>query len=768
MTLLDRLLGKPERRPSKALTALGPYDSGIPLTSMYNTPQQKAAAYLRAYKVGWFYKAESRISSDVAGLPWTVSDGDAESDDPNETTLGRPDLDVPFASLSPIDQFQRLMERPNERQSGRVLRQKTQIRLDMAGAAFWYLEGADFLNGLPTAIYGISPSRMWPSLDPSGNLVGWVMDKDQPSGGVPFLPNEILPFATATSDDSDYFGVSVVEAVFAEVPLTDLIARHTGDVLTTGGRLAGMLWPKDRSLDENEFLDAQRAWRNVASDPNAARRLLMFPEPMEYAKGASTPAEIGIPELAALNRDNILTAFPISPYILGVPTPGGLNSGEVRREDRRDYWEGTVHPRADLLEETIQTQLVSRYEQAAGQTFDFEIAEPNMDDPAALLEKVAALRSLAAAGFDEKESVKAVGLDHLKFAGIPDTPDPNLAVTINDSQRQDQTQTTTRLLKPETQKGIKARDEVASLGIPELTAFLDAQRHRVTETLRTTLPATKAERTSFTKTDPEWWDSQYEDSELRKVLSQLYYTSGRAGLQVVADGLGRIVQNKAVDRVLANLLQYGGSRIADINARTLQSITVELAEGVRRGYSIPQLIDGVPGEGFSGIYKVGMDNGVGVWGDARAEMIARTETMLSYNRAALLGYKDFDIREVEAIDGPDHECGVRNGQQFSVEDALSIDDHPNGTLDWLPLTDKSWHAPAAPVVINMSADGIAIPAPVVNIPAPVVNVPEQTVDTGAFVSAIHDLKALMTAPRVQRVIRDDQGRIIGVEAVEVE
>jgi len=26
----------------------------------------------------------------------------------------------------------------------------------------------------------------------------------------------------------------------------------------------------------------------------------------------------------------------------------------------------------------------------------------------------------------------------------------------------------------------------------------------------------------------------------------------------------------------------------------------------------------------------------------------------------------------------------------------------------------------------------------------------------------------MTAPRVQRVIRDDQGRIIGVEAVEVE
>src|SRR6185295_6569571 len=325
-SLLDRLLGRPEppKAGLKAVTALGPWATGIPLSSYANTPQEKAAAYLRAYKVGWFYKAGKKIADDVASLDWSVSSGDAE-EGKSEDTLKRPELSLDFDALSPIDQFQRLIERPNPSQTGCQLMRKTEVRLDFAGAAAIYLEGGDF--GLPTALYGISPARMWPSRDNAGNLIGWVMDKDRMDGGVPFSVNEILWITTGNAEDDDTFGTSVVEAVYSQVPLTDLMNRHTANVLTTGGRLAGMLAPKDRALTEDEFVDAQRAWRNVTSDPDAAKRLLIFPEPMEYTPGASTPAEIGIPELATLTRDEILTAFPVSPYQLGVPTPGGLNSG---------------------------------------------------------------------------------------------------------------------------------------------------------------------------------------------------------------------------------------------------------------------------------------------------------------------------------------------------------------------------------------------------------------------------------------------------------
>jgi hypothetical protein len=694
-------------REAKAVTSIEPWSRGPTLDSVSEDPDKKAARYLKAYKVGWFHKAGRKISGDLATLPWTVSDGDAESGD-REAVLDRPDLDIPFDQLGPIDQFQRLMERPNPTQTGRVLRQKTQIRVDFGGAGFLYLEGGAG-GGIPSAIYGISPGRMWPARAKDGTLIGWVMDRHAPSGGVPFDKDEIVVVSAATSDDDDWFGVSVVEAVYSQVPLTDQIAVHTSDVLSTGGRLAGMAWPKERALDEAEFVDAQRAWRNVTSAGNAARRLLLFPEPMEYAPGASTPAEIGIPELATLNRDEILTAFPLSPYMLGVPTPGGLNSGEVRREDRRDYWEGTIHPRADMLQEVIQTEILSRYEKAEGKTYNFQIEEPNLDDAPVLLEKAAAYRGLVSIGMDPKEALKAVELDHIKWLGLPELLDPakqaeaarqaaeagaqakpgEVTTLVNDSTRRDNTQTQTTLGKSMASQvisAIKAREDVSRHAALLLTDFLDGQRERVVDKLRASLPKDKADRKSWVKADPEWWNGTVEDAELSGVLRVIYEDSARGGLQNVADALGRIVPNKAVARITDDLLTYGGERIVDINARTLQAISIELAEGTKRGYSVAQLIDGVPAEDFRGVLNVGLDNGVGVWGDARAETIARTETALSYNRAALGGYKEFNVRQVQAIDGDkDEQCAVRNGQTFSIDDAYGIADHPNGTLDWVPV-----------------------------------------------------------------------------------
>jgi phage portal protein BeeE len=697
-SLLDRLRGRPSSPPraAKAVTDISPWQGKVPLSLYSQEPQEKARAYLGAYKVGWFYKAGSKIARDVSTLDWSVSDGDAEEGE-EETTLDRPDLRIPFRSLGPIDQFMRLLERPNPSYTGRQLFHKTQVRIDFAGAAAWYLENGS--QGLPTAIYGISPARMWPSYDKAGKLIGWVMDKDKPEGGVPFAKEEILWFTTGNATDDEIWGQSVVEAVYAQVPLSEQAARHTSNVLTTGGRLAGMLWPKDRALSENEFIDAQRAWRNVASDPNAAKRLLIFPEPMEYASGASTPAEIGIPELAELNQTEILTAFPVSPYMLGVPQPAGMNaSGETRREERRDYWEGTIHPRADLLEEFIQVGLLDRYEEAEGRTLDFEIAEPDLDDAPALMEKAAAFKGLISIGLDPEESLGAVGLAHIKWLGLPDLLDPAkqaaMAAQAAEAQgdgsrtvvRDDTPKDNTATQQTVVGKHQKARDDVAKTGLREMSAFLDGQRDRVVERLRDVLPASKTARTSFTKTDPDWWDAAAEDAFLREALQTVYLQSARGSLQVVADTLDRIVPNKAVDRVVADLLAYGGERIVDINARTLQAITIELAEGTRRGYSIAQLIDGVPSEGFRGVKDVGLDNGIGVWGDARAETIARTETALSYNRAALDAYREFRVSRVTAIDGDhDAECAARNGAEFSLDDAFSIADHPNGTLDWAPV-----------------------------------------------------------------------------------
>jgi len=138
------------------------YANDVPLSVYGQDPQQKAAAYLRAYKVGWFYKAGKKIAGDIAGLERTLSYEDTEGDNADEITATA--LTVPWEQLDPLEEFLRLMERPNPYQTGRTLFTKTEIRLDFAGAAFWYLEGGEG-EQLPTGLYGISPSRMWPSVD---------------------------------------------------------------------------------------------------------------------------------------------------------------------------------------------------------------------------------------------------------------------------------------------------------------------------------------------------------------------------------------------------------------------------------------------------------------------------------------------------------------------------------------------------------------------------------------------------------------------------
>jgi hypothetical protein len=712
-SILDLFRPKPSQLvPVKA--ASGPGVTALindrPLYTLGNNPQKRMEAYLKAYKVGWFYKAESKISRDIASLGVHVAPENDEGE--NETEVIEPDLFAPWLSLDPIGQFLRLMERPNPYQTGRQLRQKTQIRIDMAGAAFWYLESPMPPFGLPSGIYGISPSRMTPKYDGRGQLDHWILDENAPGGGTRFETYEILPFMTGSADD-DVWGVGVVEAVYAEVPLTNLMATHTANVLETGGRLAGMLWPKERSLDQAEFEDAQRAWRSTISNGQAAKRLLLFPEPMEYSQGASTPAEIGIPELAELNRDNILTAFPIDPVQLGVPNPSGLNSGENRRYQRREYYEGCIHPRVELLEETIQVGLLSRYERAVGYTLDFEIEEPNLDDAPSLLEKSGAMRALISLGFDEKEVVEAVGLDHIKFNGVP-VPEPtaapaeeSLTVRVNDSSRRDATQTTQTIAKSTKAAQMLSQreavvDPASGRAKGTMQSFFADQRERLSNRIRETMPQSKAARM---KADPEWFDTAAEEEALRNALRTIYLDVGRGALQVVSDRVERFVQPDFIKSVMDDLLRYGGSRISDMIEKTRQAVVSEVSEGVRRGYSISQLIDGVPGEGFNGVQKALMDNGTPVFGDLRAETIARTETALSYNRAALNGYDRFGIREVVAFDGDkDAECAARDGVTFALDDAQNITDHPNGTLDWAPVVpyfEKAQPIPPQPVEVKV-------------------------------------------------------------------
>ena len=117
----------------------------------------------------------------------------------------------------------------------------------------------------------------------------------------------------------------------------------------------------------------------------------------------------------------------------------------------------------------------------------------------------------------------------------------------------------------------------------------------------------------------------------------------------------------------------GAARVTAINQTTREAIADIIAKGVA---------DGVSAGALGALIEQAT-----AFDQYRAEMIARTELTAAYNAAALGSYAEVGIEMVEAIDGDEDElCADRLSRNpFTIDDADAEDEHPNGTLDWLPV-----------------------------------------------------------------------------------
>jgi hypothetical protein len=132
-------------------------------------------------------------------------------------------------------------------------------------------------------------------------------------------------------------------------------------------------------------------------------------------------------------------------------------------------------------------------------------------------------------------------------------------------------------------------------------------------------------------------------------------------------------------KVQALVVDNVGSRVVGINETTRQGIASVIETGL-----------GVDGDTRTIGDLSGAIRGMGLFDEARAEVIARTETQFAFNTAALTSYKEYGVEMVQAIDGDfDEVCAERNGKVMPVLEAQDIEDHPNGTLDWVPVRDDA-------------------------------------------------------------------------------
>jgi phage portal protein BeeE len=682
--------------PTKAVTGPGAfamtYDTPISW-GRWDTSRGMARAQALSHANPWIDKAERMICGRLSAMPWHLETADDET--------------VDDESPPQLRAIRDLLERPSPytkpRTTWRDLVHITSRHLGVVNVAAWYLDALD-ANGIPREILYLNPARLTPTESGDGN---WWLDKDADyHRGNPRLltADEVLLF-NLVPPDIGWAGVGLVETAESKANLSKYADRFATQTYATGGRRGSWVRPPpggDRMPDD-VFDSLVAGLKNIADSPDATKRNIVAKAPLDITAQASTPQELQAAELMSMTRDDLLLIWNVDIADAGVPGGAGLSSGQMRSQARQSTFENAIEPRADVIAESIQLLLLDRWKET-GLAVELVVDKPEWEDETPAYERAAKAREIPLRNHERRAIVGLdpfgdPALDNAVWlpAGIYEAYQSPDVVT-------GQTQPTITVATPEvplltdgTDSPVKAgplgktRTAVESRITPKMRADVA----KVLASFRATAVEKAAAKAAHLRSKPTDVDAVFNAPAFEKALTAAlrpHYAGTAATVTVEAKrSIGHLNPGKAeppsfADSVTNFVLRRGGERVVEMATTSRNDILA----------AIKSTISDNPGLVINELQAKLTETlgGLSTWSDERAEMIARTETMFAYNDAALGSYREYGVDEVEAIDGDeDDECRTRNGSVVDIETALATIDHPNGTLDWVPVIKASLEEP---------------------------------------------------------------------------
>jgi hypothetical protein len=691
-TILDRLLGRaPDSAQKAVVTGTGGTGPGViawhndlPLHHATKNPRRLMKQAQELYHRDLIIRAaEHRVSSAMAGLPWHLEDENEDEvtdQSPPELIAIRDWLDKPQGALTDRRQMTR-----------RALWHLTSRHSGLCGTAFWYQDQRTLGTGQPLVSLYINPARMHPVQNEQGILTGWKLDADEEgNGGIPLELDEVLQFDFEPPDWGHY-GIGLVESAWSVVGVSGAIERHEASLFSAGARLAGLISPKTGvTLSDDQWAAAVRDWRNITGDPESAKRLHILRGPVDYTRTGATMQELAVESIAKMAREDKLALWGVPESQLPLPSPAGLNSGDTKGFDEAAFYQGAVHDRVLILSEVIQTQVLDRIAANGGPALTLVIEEPAFDNETPLYDRAQKARDLpmtanerrAVIGLPPLPDIDAageplgtaiwlpVGLSMVgagpdengKLVQLPEPPPPPAPVAPPQEDEEEEVPA-----KADFRRRVETRFVPSTKR--DIRRVLADQAQAIAARIRR-----NGEALARHPKDTTIWWTPAEEKRLTALLEAHNARVGTMAAERVREQLGER-SGKAdtfVDTVLDYVRKRTAERIVDINRTTRETIA--------------DLIRGAFAEGLGPAEVADRIEAATVFDEARAERIARTETMLAYNEASLTSFRELGVDEVEAIDGDeDEECAARDGQRYPIDEAFSVEDHPNGTLDWAPV-----------------------------------------------------------------------------------
>lgn len=505
----------------------------------------------------------------------------------------------------------------------------------------------------------------------------------------------------------DIYGLSPLQVLARNVNLDLNMTDFAKTYFQNAGVPSGLLKVKKRLSTQDEASVIRSRWRSQFGGVNNFHRVAILDEDAEYQPMSNSPKDMALNDLHNLTESRICAVFGVPPILIGANVGLQRSTFSNYREARLAFHSETLEPLVARILRYFNRNLFNEYKGNESLSVDWTAMRSVLDDQAAT---TARINSLFTGGvITLNEAREELGFNAIEDGSIRRVPTSVMELAEGQSSSVAVGAAPVEQAHPMLAE-VKA-PRVAPRGLMMRRQLLEDRDGETEDLARKVLRHFRGIRNRVDGVLGRYMERATENSKrfpfeavdmlppietgnlegileaaYRRVSKKTFKTINIVGVAGTLDWSDKLP-------TVQNVLTSAPTRATMIHRTTNKVIKAALEIALERGYSIQQLAKGVPDDNYPGIRSVLGET------ENRATLIARTEVMRTQNQTTVGFYKEQGFAYVKAddVDGEEGDtyvdpgdpygrtCAERHGQIYLLEDAMNIEDHPNGTLNWTPM-----------------------------------------------------------------------------------
>jgi HK97 family phage portal protein len=506
----------------------------------------------------------------------------------------------------------------------------------------------------------------------------------------------------------DLYGLSPLQTLAKAVNLDSNMTDFSKNFFQNAGVPSGLLKVKRRINSPEEAALIRSRWRWQFGGKNNMHRIAVMDEDADYVAMASAPKDMAMRDLHDLTESRICAVFGVPAILVGANVGLQRSTYSNYKEARMAFHSEKLEPMVNKILSHLNYNVASEYNGPEQIQVDWAAMRASLDDRSSEATRITGMWSegiltlnetRTMLGFDSMDGGDVRRLNASTFEiGVGDSEPVAVGGGVEDAIAIEEMKVAMALKAPRIASGagrlrrqmLEDRETETDKLAPKIKGYFNGLRQRVDGILGRYM-----QRDIEAKDLPIEADGLIPEGEANRLAGILREAmvdvSRRTFSAINENGLAGTLEWSERLRSVNQLLTSAPTRAQMIHGTTDQVIRRAVSEALRNGYSIEQLANGVPDDNFQGLRRILSET------ETRARLIARTEIMRSQNATSVGFYEEqgFGYVRADDIDGDPNDthraaadgrtCAERHRQIYRLEDAMQVEDHPNGTLNWEPM-----------------------------------------------------------------------------------